>query len=651
MEYRRLYFGADAVVDDELLDRFYNSMVHKLDSEEISLKEIEEDLIVDSCYLESHLVELNKDGLDHLRCALSRILWERRGVIQRTFIKITGFADPLPFTALRHALVGKVFSLAGVVARIENAKPEAVAVVFACSKCGEKIETFLKSGGVYEKPARCVDGCRSKSFVLLKDSLQNTFSDFQRVRLHEICLDEGTKRKAGTIQCILTRSLINTLLPGDAIHLVGVGIAEESAPDKYIIAVAANNYTFLKPRDNLQEASNFPEAVIAELKGLANTHSNILELLSDSLFREIVGHQSVKEGILLSLVGGAAHKSLNKRKEIHTLIVGDPGMGKSKLLRMAAGILPRSNYVCSTTSTPGGLGVSIHSQPGGEYSLEAGALVLSDLGHCFVDELDKLDTPEVLLEAMEQASISIAKAGMVCTMPCRAGVLAAANPILGKYAEDRSVAANLSSFAEAFLSRFDLVFLLIDTNTQIDQQITRHFFQAEDNQTQPTIPEDLAKQYLQYAREHIQPILSSSAKSLLMHFYQEIKTTGTYEGKTIPHGVTPRTVETLMRVAEARAKLSLRVIATKADMEYAISISTMRPHTPTTTNRKSNSSSLLPLLTTLPQPFTYRQIHQAAQPLNLSSVKIDQLIAALNDTGLILKTGPQHYIIPANTNP
>jgi DNA helicase MCM8 len=217
-----------------------------------------------------------------------------------------------------------------------------------------------------------------------------------------------------------------------------------------------------------------------------------VSLLLTAFCPTIFGHELVKLGLLLGLFGGSKpsqsaaddesyqqpiSSSFNIRSEIHVLVVGDPGLGKSQMLRAASRIAPRSVMVCGNTASTAGLTVALvrEAGTGGEMSIEAGALVLADRGVCCIDELDKMTCdPHSLLEAMEQQSVSVAKSGVVTSLRSRATILAAANPSGGCYDRRKSVSENLK-MASALLSRFDLVFIMLDKpDAGRDRLISEH---------------------------------------------------------------------------------------------------------------------------------------------------------------------------------
>ncbi|KAI5180888.1 DNA helicase MCM8 [Nematocida sp. AWRm80] len=658
MNHLQLYATENNLLEEEIVEAFYRTLMKEYNEKKITLQDIEQDLTIDMKYLEECLETVDSYGIDHVRSALSQILYEQTGVLQKTYIRIAGFPTVVPFSSLRHTMVGKVFSLVGVVARIESALPIPTKVIFSCAQCKVQIEHLIKQG-IFDRPTKCKGKCKSKKFNLQPDSPRTQLVDHQRIRLHEISLNQGKDNtKPGTIQCILHRSFVNTLLPGDVIQVLGIGIAEENETDRYTLAVEINNLVFLKHRDHQEKVLFSPEEILQIKK--VSEYKDVTAKLSQALFNDVIGNTQAKEGILLSLVGGS--QKTTRRQEIHTLLVGDPGMGKSKLLRIASVLLPRSNYVCGTTCTSAGLGVSVHSKSGGEYALEAGALVLSDLGHCFIDELDKLDSNLVLFEALEKQKISIVKAGMVCTMPCRSSVVAAANPCFGRYLNDKPLSVNLS-FSEAFLSRFDLIFLMLSGAPGTENDIASHLLSF--NETQPNllttpiectqtidpdkseiITPELAKKYIQYARESIHPVLSSSAKSLIVQFYSDIASS-TPEHRTIQEP-TPRVIDSIIRVAEAKAKLDLRNITTKSDVEYAISLCTIDKSfiSPQTRPKTQNiHKEILSVLQQIPPQsiLSPEDILSKVPHLNISSSQLDTIIDLLNHNGILLKVSRNTY--------
>lgn len=301
------------------------------------------------------------------------------------------------------------------------------------------------------------------------------------------------------------------------------------------------------------------------------------DLLVRSLCPSIIGNDLVKAGIVLCLLGGTppevsgldAQSGITIRSNSHMLMVGDPGMGKSQLLLAANQVAARSVYVGGNTTSSTGLTVSLTKEPGGDMGIEAGALVLADRGVCCLDELDKMPKShqDGLLEAMEQQQVSIAKAGIVASLPSRCSVIAAANPKSGHYNMGKSVAENLNIMAGPLLSRFDLVFILRDqADSDRDRMISgsvlgrlcregssrnsnHHETSSMDGklsesmnkfgpkdyipmqyrlpwvnefQKQP-LPLQQVKDYIAYAREYCRPKMTPEAAEVLQQYFMNLR--------------------------------------------------------------------------------------------------------------------------------
>lgn len=298
--------------------------------------------------------------------------------------------------------------------------------------------------------------------------------------------------------------------------------------------------------------------------------ADVFKTVVNSLCPAIYGHELVKAGLTMALFGGVRRYNNDKnripvRGDPHLLIVGDPGLGKSQMLQALSNVAPRGVYVCGNTTTTAGLTVTLHKDGGsGDFALEAGALVLGDQGCCCIDEFDKMGQQhQALLEAMEQQCISIAKAGIVCSLPARTSIIAAANPVGGHYNKGKTVSENIK-MSPALLSRFDLVFVLIDeANEEVDRLLSEHVMalhssRADASQHPLTTPRDgaeaasqahanyvahlplaerlkphrgesvdavprvLLRKYVAYARKYVQPKLTKEAAAVLQRVSRTI---------------------------------------------------------------------------------------------------------------------------------
>jgi replicative DNA helicase Mcm len=259
---------------------------------------------------------------------------------------------------------------------------------------------------------------------------------------------------------------------------------------------------------------------------------------------------------------------------MNALIIGDPGTAKSQMLQYVSRIAPRGLYTSGRGTTAAGLTAAVVREKGGSMSLEAGALVLADKGIACIDEMDKMRPEDrvAIHEAMEQHTVSVAKGGIVATLNARTSVLAAANPSLGRYEPNRTVAENIS-LPVTILSRFDLIFVLRDVpNKESDSRMSEHILEIHRRGISPVeaqIDSELLRKYVSYAKG-VYPALSMDALKRLKEFYLAMRNASETEGS--PVAITARQLESLIRCAEARARVALRKEVTAEDAEAAIAI-------------------------------------------------------------------------------
>merc|ERR1719356_864409 len=331
----------------------------------------------------------------------------------------------------------------------------------------------------------------------------------------------------------------------------------------------------------------------ARIRELA-TQPNIRERIIASIAPSIYGMRHVKTALLLAMLGGRRKEAAGKhriRGDINVLIVGDPGLAKSQFLKYVEQTFPRSVYTTGKGASAVGLTAAVTRDEHGEWCLEGGAMVLADDGMCLIDEFDKMNDNDrtSLHEAMEQQTISVSKAGLVATLKARCAVVAVANPTEGRYDPQRTFAQNVN-LTDPILSRFDMLCVLRDESDPVqDERLADHVVSshirshpdatAEDKAQRPKletrvehvqpIDQDLLKYYIIYARKHVQPTTAGVDMEKVANFYKDIRAEAFRSGGA---PMTARHVDSLMRIAEANARMELRQHVTNRDVDNAIAV-------------------------------------------------------------------------------
>jgi len=488
-------------------------------------------------------------------------------------------SEIIPLRGIRTEHVGKLVMLYGITTRATVVKPLLIEGFFQCQNCQE-IMILPQEEGRYNPPHQCQNpGCgRAGPFKLLTE--ESKFVDWQKVTIQERPENLPPGQMPRSVSVLLKHDMVDKVRPGDRISVIGVlqSIPDFSkkTPGKLATFHINMNANYVIPEEQDLEAleiSEEEEQIILDLAKDPWIHTKIVDSLAPSIY----GYRDIKESLALLLFGGIPKElpdGLKIRGESNILLIGDPGTAKSQILRYIATLAPRALYTSGKGSSAAGLTVAVlRDQDTGEFTLEAGALVLSDRGVCCIDELDKMrkEDRSSIHEAMEQRTVSVAKAGIVATLNARCSILAAANPKLGRYIPSRSAAENIN-LPVTILSRFDLIWIVRDEpEADVDKVKAQHILRlhtAGVTEKEPPISKEILKKYISYAKLNSTPRLSDEAAKRLEEFYLEMRKAG--EASDSPIAITPRQLESLIRLTESHARMALRSEASIEDAEAAI---------------------------------------------------------------------------------
>ena len=494
-------------------------------------------------------------------------------------VRIGNYTVQKSLREINAEVINKLVGVSGMVVRSSEVKPLAKKIGYRCLSCGEITEAQLR-GLVLKKPLRC-GKCSEKELEMDPDT--SIFIDFQMVRLQELPEDLPAGHLPHYLEVTIIGDLVDQCRPGDRILLTGIvrieqeQLSQQMKTSLFRLRMEGNNIEYLGGRTADKDSRTIERLEISSedekhIFALARKN-DAYDILISSYAPHVYGHEVIKEVILLLIVGSVTKRledGSTRRGDINVLLVGDPGTAKSEMLKFAAKIAPRGLYTSGRGSTAAGLTAAVIRDKTGIMMLEAGAVVLGDQGLVCIDEFDKIKPEDrsSLHEVMEQQTCSVAKGGIVATLNARTSILAAANPLYGKYDPFKNITENVN-LPIPLLTRFDIIYVIRDIpEKEKDHRIASHILELhrESERTgQYLIDIDLFSKYLAYSKT-MEPKLTVEAIDKIRDYYMKMRNVES-EGMIT---VTPRQLEGLVRLATARSKLLLKDYVDSEDAERAI---------------------------------------------------------------------------------
>ncbi|KKK15321.1 hypothetical protein P175DRAFT_0476751 [Aspergillus ochraceoroseus IBT 24754] len=546
-------------------------------------------------------------------------------------VRITDLPIVYTLRQLRQSHLNCLVRVSGVVTRRTGVFPQLKYVMFICQKCNITLGPFQQESSSEVKISYC-QNCQSKGPFTV-NSEKTVYRNYQKLTLQESPGSVPAGRLPRQREVILLADLIDSAKPGDEIEVTGIyrNSYDAQLNNKNGFPVFATiieaNYV-VKSHDQLA-GFHLTEEDEREIRALSRD-PDIVDKIVRSVAPSIYGHQDVKTAVALSLFGGVSKEAQGKmsiRGDINVLLLGDPGTAKSQILKYVEKTAHRAVFATGQGASAVGLTASVRRDPlTSEWTLEGGALVLADRGTCLIDEFDKMNDQDrtSIHEAMEQQTISISKAGIVTTLQARCAVVAAANPIGGRYNSSAPFSQNVQ-LTEPILSRFDILCVvrdlvdpsederlasfvveshhranptkplkdetgkLINTDGErvdeegyrVDEEGNRLALRPEEveareaantkeeDEKEGEIPQGLLRKYILYAREHCHPKLYQIDQDKVARLFADMRRESLATGA---YPITVRHLEAIMRIAEAFCKMRLSEYCSAQDIDRAIAV-------------------------------------------------------------------------------
>ncbi|OZJ03093.1 hypothetical protein BZG36_03914 [Bifiguratus adelaidae] len=507
-------------------------------------------------------------------------------------VRITGIAGVTSIRELRQTQLNCLVKINGVVTRRSGVYPQLKYVKYNCTKCQQVIGPYYQDLENEIKVNIC-PGCQSKGpFTVNMEQVELTLQETPGT------VPAGRLPRYREIVCL--RDLIDIAKPGEQIEVTGIyrnnydaALNVKNGFPVFQTIIEANH---IEKEQDLFSSSRLTEEDIEEIRNMAKD-DKIGKRIMRSIAPSIYGHEDIKRALALALFGGVPKDRAGKhaiRGDINVLLLGDPGTAKSQFLKYVEKTANRAVFTTGQGASAVGLTASVRKDPiTREWTLEGGALVLADKGVCLIDEFDKMNDADrtSIHEAMEQQSISISKAGIVTTLHARCSVIAAANPIRGRYNTSLPFRENVE-LTEPILSRFDVLCVVKDSvDPTVDEMLAKFvvgshirshpaYNDADEgalstqlmgsiNGDDDIIPQNLLKKYIMFAKDKVVPKLHQADSDKLARLYAEMRRESLASG-SVP--ITVRHYEAMLRMAEAHARMHLREYVRSDDVDMAIQV-------------------------------------------------------------------------------
>jgi replicative DNA helicase Mcm len=537
-----------------------------------------DDLASFSHELGDFLLERPEEILSDLEIAL-----EETGLVRNPRIRLTNLPENncVKIRDIRAKHLGKFIWIDGIVRQASDVRPQVVSAKFECPSCGTII-SVLQLEKKFKEPTRC--SCGRKGFFKLVSK--------QMVDAQRLVIEESPEALVGGEQprrmnVFLKEDLVEPKMeerttPGSKIMVLGI-LNEVPVPlqtgaisTRFDLAVDANNVIPLEESYADLKISEEDELQIKELSVDPSIYTRLAENIAPSIY----GYEEIKQAIVLQLFGGVKKKRADgtvTRGDMHILLVGDPGVAKSVTLGFIAKIAPKGRYVVGKSTSGAGLTATVvRDEFLKGWSLEAGAMVLSNKGIVCIDEIEKMDPQDrsAMHEAMEQQTVTISKANVQASLRAETSVLAAGNPKFGRFDPYMPIAQQVD-IQPTLLNRFDVIFMLRDNpDRSKDEAIAEHVLKEhKESLSVGTIDPALFRKYIAYAKQKVSPKLSDEAIKEIKDFYVGLRNAPVSNEMAVrPLPITARQLGALVRMSEASAKTRLSEVVEKQDAIRSINI-------------------------------------------------------------------------------